>query len=62
MQDLTPLSGGKLSFKVAAGGVAAFGIERLVKSFVRRKHHERLPLGIFLELERQASSEAHGGE
>jgi len=45
---------GQVGFKVAGGGIAAFGIEQLWKSYSKRKKQERLPLGVFLNLEKKA--------
>lgn len=45
---------GRLEFAVALGGLAAFQLKNILESYTRRKLHERLPLGIFLNLERSS--------
>ncbi len=45
---------GRLEFAVAFGGLAAFQLKHILESYMRRKLHERLPLGIFLNLERSS--------
>jgi len=44
---------GQIGFKVAGGGVAAFGIKQLLEAYDKRRKQKRLPLGIFLDLEKQ---------
>lgn len=45
---------GQIGFKVAAGGIAAFGIKELHSAFSKRQDLKRLPLGIFLNLEKKS--------
>jgi len=47
---------GQIGFKVAAGGIAAFGINELHSAFSKRQDLKRLPLGIFLNLEKKAKA------
>lgn len=43
---------GKFAPSIALAGVAAFGLKELTSAYFGRREHERLPLGIFLKLER----------
>lgn len=43
---------GQFQFSVAFGGLAAFKLKTLMDAYSKRKDTERLPLGIFLHLER----------
>lgn len=45
---------GNLQFSVAAAGLAAFSLKELMGKYTDRKSHERLPLGIFYELEKRS--------
>ena len=45
---------GQMGFRVAGGGVAALGIDHLLKSYGQRSKQSRLPLGVFFDLEKRA--------
>ena len=45
---------GQIGFNVAAGGIAAFGINALHSAFSKRQDLKRLPLGVFLNLEKKS--------
>ena len=43
---------GRLEFTVALAGLAVFQLKQLLNTYDQRRKHERLPLGIFLQLEK----------
>ncbi|MBA7611909.1 hypothetical protein ES703_19140 [subsurface metagenome] len=44
---------GQLSFIVAGAGLTGFGLLELLKTYDKRARHKKLPLGVFLDLERK---------
>lgn len=52
---------GKLEISVAMGGLAGFQLKQLLDSYSSRQQHQRLPLGIFLQLDRQVGGKKRRG-
>ncbi|HZQ47610.1 MAG TPA: hypothetical protein VFC07_11390 [Verrucomicrobiae bacterium] len=49
----TTILTGQIGFKIAAGGMAALGFNELLGAFSKRRDLKRLPLGVFLSLEKK---------
>lgn len=45
---------GQIGFKVAGGGLAVFGLKQLREAYDKRRKQKRLPLAVFLDLEKRA--------
>jgi hypothetical protein len=45
---------GQMELKVAGMGLAAFGIKELINSYDKRTKLKRLPVGVFIDLEKKA--------